>query len=145
MDPRSKGSSVYWTLGLKDDKTKVMLLKSSSSESLNIFINNTPIKQVKDIKYLGTQIDQNLSCQMHTNNLCKSLSFKVYSFVRLMKFLNARLLKILYRTIIQSCLDYCCSVWGNCNNRNKAGLIRLQKRAARFVTGNFDFFLRSWS
>ena len=40
---------------------------------------------------------------------------------------------------MQSCLDYCCSVWGNCCSRYRSGLIWLQKRAARFVTGDFDF------
>ena len=38
-----------------------------------------------------------------------------------------------------SCLDYCSSVWGNCCKSYKSGLVRLQKRAARFITGNFDF------
>ena len=80
-----------------------------------------------------------LSWQPHVNNLCKSLSFKVYSLGRLRKVLNIRLLNVLYKTIVQSCLDYCCSVWGNCNNGYTSGLVRLQKRAARFVSGNFDF------
>ena len=121
------------------DKTKVLLFKSSSSHNLNIFIDDTQIEQVKSIRYLGVEIDENFSWRPHVNQLCKSLSFKVHILGRLRKFLNSNLLSILYKAIIQSCLDYCCSVWGNCCSSYRSGLIRLQKRAARFVTGDFDF------
>ena len=37
-------------------------------------------------------------------------------------------------------MDYAISVWGNCIGvRERTQLTRLQKRAARYVTGNFDF------
>ena len=39
-------------LKINIDKTKVMLLKSSSSEKLNIFFDDTQIVQVKSIRYL---------------------------------------------------------------------------------------------
>ena len=126
-------------LKINVDKTKVMLLKSSSSDKLNIFIENHQIEQVKSIRYLGVEVDENLSWKQHIDKLCKSLSFKIHSLGLLRKYLDARLLNILYKTIIQSCTDYCCSVWGNCCISYKSGLVRLQKRAARFVTGNFDF------
>ena len=126
-------------LKINVDKTKVMLLKSSSSDKLNIFIENHQIEQVKSIRYLGVEVDENLSWKQHIDKLCKSLSFKIHFLGLLRKYLDARLLNILYKTIIQSCTDYCCSVWGNCCISYKSGLVRLQKRAARFVTGNFDF------
>ena len=129
-------------LKINIDKTKVLLFKSSSSDNLNIFIDDTQIEQVKSIRYLGVEIDEILSWRPHVNQLCKALSFTVHTlgtFGRLRKFLNSNLLSILYKAIIQSCLDYCCSVWGNCCSSYRFGLIRLQKRAARFVTGDFDF------
>ena len=129
-------------LKINIDKTKVLLFKSSSSDNLNIFIDDTQIEQVKSIRYLGVEIDENLSWRPHVNQLCKSLSFTVHTlgtFGRLRKFLNSNLLSILYKAIIQSCLDYCCSVWGNCCSSYRSGLIRLQKMAGRFITGDFDF------
>ncbi len=40
---------------------------------------------------------------------------------------------------MQPCLDYTCSVWGNCSEGSKFSLLRLQKRAARIVLKNFDY------
>ena len=39
-------------LKINIDKTKVLLFKSSSSDNLNIFIDDTQIEQVKSIRYL---------------------------------------------------------------------------------------------
>ncbi len=44
-----------------------------------------------------------------------------------------------YTRSIQPCLDYACSVWGNCSEGSKFSLLRLQKRAARIVLKNFDY------
>ena len=44
-----------------------------------------------------------------------------------------------YLSCIQPCIDYAISVWGACSVQNKDLVSRLQRRAARIVTGNFDF------
>ena len=45
----------------------------------------------------------------------------------------------LYKTTIQPSLDYASSVWGNCSVNSRKALFRLQKRAARIVSNNFDY------
>ena len=40
--------------------------------------------------------------------------------------------------MIQPCIDYGISVWGGSAEKHKTKLQRLQKRAARYVTGNFE-------
>ncbi len=39
----------------------------------------------------------------------------------------------MYTISIQSCLDYACSVWGNCSEGSKFSLLRLQKGAVQIV------------
>ena len=46
---------------------------------------------------------------------------------------------MLYFSLVQPIIDYACSVWGQCSNNAIDKLSRLQKRAARVVTGNFDY------
>ena len=58
---------------------------------------------------------------------------------RLRKVLHKHFLNQQYVSCIQPCFDYAISVWGSCSDRNKSLLIRLQRRAARIVTGNFDY------
>ena len=44
-------------LAINVDKTKVMLLKSQSSDNLNVFINNKKIEEVNSFRYVGVEID----------------------------------------------------------------------------------------
>ena len=49
------------------------------------------------------------------------------------------ILNMLYLSLVQPCIDYACSVWGQCSRKSIDTIDRLQKRAARVITGNFDF------
>ena len=44
-----------------------------------------------------------------------------------------------YIACIQPCIDYAVSFWGSCSEQTKDLICRLQRRAARIITGNFDF------
>ena len=46
---------------------------------------------------------------------------------------------MVYRTIIQPHLDYCITLWGNSNKTNLSLVQRLQNRAARIVSQNYDY------
>ena len=46
-----------------------------------------------------------------------------------------------YLFCIQPCIDYAISAWGSCSENNKHLISRLQHRATRIVTGNFDFII----
>ena len=54
-------------------------------------------------------------------------------------FSNQDVLNMLYLSLIQPCIDYVCTVWGHCSRKSFITLFRLQKRAARVITGNFDY------
>ena len=64
---------------------------------------------------------------------------------KLSKFLSSSILNKIYKCTIQPILGYSCSVWGNCSLQNRNILLRLQKRAARIVVGNFDYDVNSLS
>ena len=116
-----------------------MLLSPSSSFHMNIFIKDKKIEQVDNIRYLGVVIDSKLNWNLHVQNLAKLLAKKLFALRKMSPFLDLNLLNLMYKTIIQPNFDYSCSVWGNCSMKNKQILTRLQKRAARIVTNNFDY------
>ena len=58
---------------------------------------------------------------------------------RLRGILDANCLKHVYIAIVQSILDYCVTVWGNYSKHNVELIQRLQSRAVRAITGNFDY------
>ena len=84
-----------------------------------------------------------LKWNVYLRGLCKSIAYKIYSLGKLSKYLNSKLLNILYRCIVQPCIDYAISVWANCPASYKLPLQRLQKRAARYVTGILDYEIAS--
>ena len=58
---------------------------------------------------------------------------------RLRKKLSSNMLNRIYLTYIQPSIDYAISLWGHCGENLKKFITRIQHRAARIVTGEFDF------
>ena len=59
---------------------------------------------------------------------CNSL---LYLFGRIKQFLNLFTRKLYFNAYILPHLDYCCTIWGNCNNHLLD--IKFQNRAARII------------
>jgi phage gp46-like protein len=130
-------------LALNIPKTNVMLITNrninNDDHKLNIKVNEDVLEQVKFMSYLGVDVDENLIWDVHVKKLTRVLSYKLYTLNKASKFMNSTLLNTIYLRSIQPCLDYACSVWGNCSEGSKFSLLSLQKRAARIVLKNFDY------
>ncbi len=83
--------------------------------------------------YLGVEVDENLTWEVHVKSLTGALSYKLFTLNKAGKYMNSTLLNMIYSRSIQPCLDYACLVWGNCSEGSKFSLLRLQKWAARIV------------
>ncbi len=89
---------------------------------------------------LAVDVDKkNLTWEVHVKSLIKVLSHNLFTLNKASKYMNSTLLNMIYTRSIQPCLDYACSVWGNCSEWSKFSLLRLQKWAARIVLKNFDY------
>ena len=86
-------------------------------KELNVKLNDTKLKQVNSARYLGVNIDCKLTWDEHVKQLCKNVAYKIFSLRRLSSSLNTSLLNTLYKGTIQPCIDYACSVWGNCSQK----------------------------
>ena len=88
-----------------------MLLGSRNQVPLHLSVNSTEIKQVHEVKYLGVTVDDKLSWNAHTENVCKIVS-KLVSFLgRLRYFVNDKNMKFIYNLIVMPQLDYADIVW----------------------------------
>ena len=110
-----------------------------SGEQLTISINESKIKHVNCMNYLGLEIDDALSWNNHVNRLCKSLFFKISKFVRLSKSLPKEILTKIYNASIQPVIDYVISVWGCTTLTNINKVQRLQNYCAQIIEKNFDY------
>ncbi len=121
-------------LAVNVPKTKVMLVTNKNApkndQKLSITLNRHTLEQVKSMHYLGVDVHENLTWEVHVKSLTKVLSYKLFTLNKASKYMNSTLLNIIYTRSIQPFLDYACSVWGNCSKGSKFSLLRLEKRAA---------------
>lgn len=126
---------------INPEKSQSMLVGTTfrtNSLNLEVRLNNKIVENCSNIKLLGVEIDNNLKWKTHVESLAKQVNSRLSLFHRLSKCMPTRLMQTLYFTLIQSRLDYCLSLWGNCAQKHLGLLQRVQNRAARILTNNFD-------
>ena len=142
----SKANEWYFNnrLSINAQKSNIMFVRSKQSvhnetSKLHIQIDGQELDQVDCVRYLGVDVDCNLTWAKHVQSVCRRIAYKLSILGRLSKFINKILLNTIYMSHIQPIIDYACSIWGNCAQADKELILRLQKRAARIVSGNYDY------
>ena len=112
---------------------------STLSESLELSIDNIPIKQVSTTKSLGILIDNNMAWHSHIDKLSKKIASGIGAIKRIRPFVSPEILHYIYNALVQPHFDYYSIVWGNCGKTLSERLQKLQNRAARILTSSsFD-------
>ena len=134
-------------LSLNVAKTHSMLITTkqtkkfltAANQALHPSIRKEHIEVICNTKYLGVQIDENLTWKDQIKSVTKKAS-RAIGFLKFSKhFLPGAVVKSLYTSIVEPHFQYCCSVWGCCNSTDILQLQRLRNRAARIVTNShFD-------
>jgi hypothetical protein len=112
------------------------------SRNPNIVIGNHSVERVQDKKVLGVKIDKELKWKDHIDAQCKKISNNIALLRRAKNFTTEQTLLTMYNALILPNLTYCSNVWHDGNNTNMNKLVKLQKRAARVITGS-NYELRS--
>ena len=100
-------------------------------------IHNTPLYKVDSAKYLGVTIDSKLNWNKQYSSIIKSCT-QTLSFIRRNLPKASRNIKELcYKTIVRPKLEYACPVWDPHHQVKINKIEKVQKAAARFVTGNY--------
>ena len=95
---------------------------------LNLQIDGHDIKNVSQQKLLGLLIDDKLTWSAHIDNICSTLSSKIY----LLRHLSNHVKEILPR-IRLPLIDYGSITWSGTSSANIERILKLQKRAARII------------
>ena len=120
-------------------KTKQLLIGTTQKlyhadkNSLDLFLNNTRLKEATNEKIFGVKIDKHLKWDKHIDFLISKLNSRICLLKRAKGYLTIQCRKLLYNAIIKPILEYCCTVWGNCSKENLIRLLRIQKRCARLI------------
>ena len=102
-------------------------------------VNGKDIDLVKETKYLGLMIDDNLKWESNVVCTQKKISRAIGRLKYAKHYVQEDTLRNMYLSIVQPHFSHCCSVWGCCGATKLKTLQKLQNRAARIVTGSpFD-------
>ena len=105
-------------LTVNKKKSAVMVIGSKAQlQSLNldqfsINLDSNKIEFVNKAKYLGLLVKDDLSWDDHILQLCKTMNYYVHVLRRLNKIFPKQLLLKIYKSYVQSKLDYGLSIWG---------------------------------
>ena len=102
-------------------------------------LEGTDLENVESIKYLGVTITSDLRWNTHISNVCTKAN-RTFGFLRSNLYSCPQEVKeAAYKGLVHPVLDYGSSVWDPPGVVLQEELESVQKRAARFVTGNYSY------
>ena len=119
---------------LNADKTKFMLFSYRKEFMLpGIFIDDCLIEECDALKYLGIYLDAHLSFKQHVRYISAKISKSLGILYRLNRFLDSRILIMLYATMIKPYISYAVESWFSSYHNVSDKIVVLQKKACRAV------------
>ena len=125
-----------WLVNFNPLKTEGILFTLKQIFNLpQIFFDGIPINFVTDHKHLGLTLNNKGKWSKHIENIVASAS-KILGIMRKLKYsLNRQALNQIYMSYVLPILEYSSLVWDNCTDQEAETLEKLQREAARIVTG----------
>ena len=94
---------------------------------------NVALECKEFVRYLGIIIDNNLSWKHHIDHVAIKMSRTVGLICKLRHFLPRNTLLTIYRSLVAPYLTYGLTAWGQAYKSHLEKLLKLQKRALRFI------------
>ena len=128
-------------LTLNISKTHCMLSSALLSKTYNIdvYIDNTPLKQVEECNFLGITLDSKLKFKSHISLVECRVSKLTGIFFKLRTTLTQDCIRQIYLSLVYPHLLYCVSIWGGTFDSFLNNLSISQKKLIRIMTYNHRF------
>lgn len=98
---------------------------------MNVALGGKVVSQVKSSTFLGFQIDEGLTWELHIGGLCERMGRACFALWRLSATLERNMTKSCYFASVHSLLQYGVELWGRAADWERA--FRMQKRAVRAI------------
>ena len=122
-------------LTLNLNKTKFMVTSPLMSHPScpPITIDNVPIDEVTEFKFLGVTIDNKLKWKHHIDIIISKISVLTGILFRVRGFISEQCLRQIYLSLVYPHLQYCSAIWGGAYNTNIDSLLVSQKKLFRIM------------
>ena len=127
-------------LTLNETKTEFMIIGSrqrvpSFEQGPIIKLGNQVIKRVPNKKTLGVILNEHLTWNKHIDEQNKKISNNIALLRRAKSFVPEHILNKMYNAFVIPNCYYCSTVWNDGHKNKLTKLSKLQKKAARVITG----------
>ena len=130
-----------WGMRFQPVKCNMMQLTRKQIKTIHALytLEGTDLQNVESIKYLGVTITSDLRWNTHVSNVCTKAS-RTLGFLRRNVYSCPKEVKeAAYKGLVRPVLDYGSLVWDPPGVVLQEELESVQKRAARFMTGNYNY------
>ena len=129
----------HWQMSFNPDKCEVIRITNKKATiSRSYTIHGEVLKTSNSIKYLGLNIDNKLSWERHVGITSKKATNTLALLRRNISCCPRAIRLTAYKTLIRPQLEYAATVWDNSVKARTTAIEAIQRRAARFITGNYD-------
>jgi len=118
-------------LSVNVEKTKVIIFKGKASDYLDITYDNKCIELVRNYKYLGVYLDENLVWDTQIQAQVKKGRRIAGIFKLIGKRIPKKLKKSIYYSMFHSIISYNIQIWGNTYNKYMKELQTVQNKAIK--------------
>ena len=112
----------------------------NSDESKTLYINEKPIKEVKEAKFLGVVLDNQLSWIPHAKSLVKKLRSAAAALCRIRHWIPKDKYLTVYHALFESHLIYGITVWGGLKKVWMDEIFKIQKHCVRVLFGDLEMY-----
>lgn len=123
-----------WRIKVNKDKSAHITFTTKRPTCPPVTLNNIPIPQSKEVKYLGLHLDRRLTWKTHISKKRKEMDIKIkklYWLIGRKSPLTLENKTLLYKSIIRPIWTYGCQLWGCARNSNLDIIQRFQSKTLR--------------
>jgi hypothetical protein len=113
------------------------ITKKKSTTVFPYTLHGQALEGAKTSKYLGVTLSDDISWNVHTDKVASKANSKLGFLKRNIKVKNTELKQKAYNAIVRPTMEYASSVWDPYTVQQSQNLEKVQRRAARWVTGRF--------
>ena len=130
-----------WGMRFQPVKCNIMQITRKRIKKINASYNleGTVLDNVENIKCLGIIITNDLKWNTHVSNICTKANRTLGFLRRNLSACPQDVKESAYKGLVRPVLEYGSSVWDPSSILLQEELKKVQKRAARFVTGNYIY------
>jgi hypothetical protein len=128
-----------WQMSFNADKCFTLhISKKRKPTEYNYLLHNQVLEVAKDSKYLGVTISNDLSWANHISNITAKANRTIGFLRHNIHACPKEVKEAAYTTLVRPSIEYASAVWDPFNKNQISQLDSVQRRAARFVSNNFQ-------